>query len=330
MGKPVKIGILGAGHIAATLAYTMRHMEEVECCGVASRSLEKAREFAGKHGFLKAYGSYEEMLADKEVELIYIATQHSHHYSHMKQCIAAGKHVLCEKAFTVNAGQAEEVFNLAEKKGVLVTEAIWTRYMPSRAIINNLLADGVIGEVKTLTANLSYAIADKERIIRPELAGGALLDVGVYTLNFALMHFGNRITQKQSVVHLTETGVDGENVLALSYEDGRLAVLNSGIYGLSDRQGIFYGSKGLMVVDNINNPLEVKIYDEKRKLVKTVAMPEQINGYEYEIRETIECMQKGEKECPSMKHEDTLEVLRIMDEFRSEWGVQYPNEKDAG
>lgn len=330
MNKPVKIGILGAGNIAATLAYTMQRMEEAECYGVASRSFEKAREFAGKHGFLKAYGSYEEMLADKEAELIYIATPHSHHYAHMKQCIDAGKHVLCEKAFTVNAGQAKEVFDLAEKKGVLVTEAIWTRYMPSRTIINNLLADGVIGEVKTLTANLSYAIADKERIIRPELAGGALLDVGVYTLNFALMHFGNRIAQKQSVAHLTETGVDGQNVMTLSYEDGRLAVLNSGIYGRSDRQGIFYGSKGWMVVDNINNPLEVKIYDENRKLVKTAAMPAQINGYEYEIRETIECMKKGEKECPSMKHEDTLEVLRIMDEFRSEWGVCYPNEKVDG
>ena len=330
MNKPVKIGILGAGNIAATLAYTMRHIEEVECYGVASRTLEKAQEFAEKHGFLKAYGSYEEMLADKEVELVYIATPHSHHYTHMKQCIDAEKHVLCEKTFTVNAGQAEEVFRLAEEKGVLVTEAIWTRYMPSRTIINNLLADGVIGEVKTLTANLSYMIANKERIIRPELAGGALLDVGVYTLNFALMHFGNRITQKQSVVHMTETGLDGQNVMTLSYEDGRLAVLNSGIYGLSDRQGIFYGSKGFMVVDNINNPLEVKIYNEKRELLKTVTMPEQINGYEYEIRETIECIKKGEKECPSMKHEDTLEVLRIMDEFRSEWGVHYPNEKVAG
>lgn len=327
MEKTVKIGILGAGNIAATLAYTMRHMEEAECYAVASRSLEKAREFAEKHGFSKAYGSYEEMLADNEVELVYIATPHSHHYAHMKQCIAAGKHVLCEKAFTVNARQAEEVFRQAKEKGVLVTEAIWTRYMPSRAIINKLLADGVIGEVKTLTANLSYAIASKERIIRPELAGGALLDVGVYPLNFALMHFGNRIIKKQSVVHLTENGVDGQNVMTLSYKDGRLAILNSGIYGLSDRQGVFYGSEGWMVVDNVNNPLEVKIYNKKRELLKTVSMPEQINGYEYEIRETIECIKKGEKECPSMKHEETLEVLRIMDEFRCEWGVHYPNEE---
>lgn len=322
----VKIAVLGAGYIAKVLAYTMRNMKEVECYAVASRSREKAEEFAKKHGFRKAYGSYEEMLLDKEVELVYIATPHSHHYAHMKQCIEAGKHVLCEKAFTVNAKQAEEIFALADKRGILVTEAIWTRYMPSRDIINDLLVDGVIGDVKTLTANLSYAISDKERIISPALAGGALLDVGVYTLNFALMHFGSRIAKKSSVVHLTQTGVDGQNVMTLSYEDGKLAVLNSGIYGLSDRQGIFYGSKGWMVVDNINNPLEVKIYNEERKLWKTVSMPEQINGYEYEILETIECMRKGEKECPSMKHEDTLEVLRIMDEFRSEWGIHYPNE----
>lgn len=325
----MKIGILGAGHIAGTLAYTMQQLEEAECYAVASRSLEKAKEFAGKHGFEKAYGSYEEMLSDKEVELVYIATPHSHHYRHMKLCIEAGKHILCEKAFTVNTRQAEEIFRLAKEKNVLVTEAIWTRYMPSRKIINDLLAQGVIGEVKTLTANLDYAISDKERLIRPELAGGALLDVGVYTLNFALMHFGNEISDINSVVHLTETGVDGQNVITLSYEDNRLAVLTSGIYGLSDRQGVFYGSEGWMVIDNINNPLEVKVYNEKRELQKTVSMPEQINGYEYQILETIACIRKGEKECPSMRHEDTLEVMRMMDALRKEWGVCYPGEVEG-
>lgn len=322
----MKIGILGAGNIAGTLAYTMQNLNEAECYAVASRSLEKAKEFASRYGFEKAYGSYEEMLADENVELVYIATPHSHHYRHMKLCIEAGKHILCEKAFTVNTRQAEEIFRLAKEKEVLVTEAIWTRYMPSRKIINDLLAQGVIGEVKTLTANLDYAIADKERLIRPELAGGALLDVGVYTLNFALMHFGNEIVDMNSVVHLTKTGVDGQNVITLSYKDERLAILNSGIYGLSDRQGIFYGSKGWMVVDNINNPLEVKVYDQNRELCKTVRMPEQINGYEYQILETIACIEKGEKECPSMRHEDTLEVMRMMDSLRKEWGVCYPDE----
>ena len=124
------------------------------------------------------------------------------------------------------------------------------------------------------------------------------------------MHFGNSIAKKQSVVHLTETGVDGQNVITLSYEDGRLAILNSGIYGLSDRQGIFYGSKGFMVVENINDPQEVKIYDKERKLCRTIPMPEQINGYEYEILETIDCIQKGKMECPSMRHADTLELRK--------------------
>lgn len=324
----MKTAILGAGRIAGTLAVTMQALAEVECYAVASRSLQKAQAFAKQHGFQKAYGSYEEMLADEAVELVYIATPHSHHYEHMKLCIEAGKHVLCEKAFTTTKKQAEEIFRLAKERDVLVTEAIWTRYMPSREIINGLLAEGVIGEVKTLTANLSYAVSGKERIIRPELAGGALLDVGVYTLNFALMHFGNRIARKQSAAQLTETGVDGQNAITLFYEDGRLAVLNSGIYGMSDRQGIFYGSKGWMVVDNINNPLEVKIYNEKRELCRTVSVPEQINGYEYEILETINCIQNHKRECPSMRHEDTLEVMEMMDAFRQEWGVRYPCETD--
>ena len=322
----MKIGILGAGNIAGVFAGMLEHLEEVQRYAVASRNLEKAEAFAKQYGFEKAYASYEEMLSDHEVELVYVATPHSHHYAHMKMCIEAGKHVLCEKAFTVNAKQAEEIFALAGQKGVLVTEAIWTRYMPSRQIINELLAEGVIGEVKTLTANLDYAISDKERLIRPELAGGALLDVGVYTLNFALMHFGNNIANIKSTVQLTETGVDGQNAMVLSYEDGRMAVLTSGMYGYSDRQGIFYGSKGFMCVDNINDPLEVKIYNEKQELVKAVSMPEQINGYEYELLETIECIKKGAKECPSMPHADTVEVLRMMDGLRKEWGVKYPEE----
>ncbi|MBD5445206.1 MAG: Gfo/Idh/MocA family oxidoreductase [Lachnospiraceae bacterium] len=325
----MRIGILGAGNIARKLAYTMSQLEEAECYAVASRSLENAQHFASEYGFEKAYGSYEEMLADENVELVYIATPHSHHYSHMKLCIEAGKHVLCEKAFTVNEKQAREVFRLAKEKDVLVTEAIWTRYMPSRKIINDLLAEGIIGEVKTLTANLDYNIVDKERIIRPELAGGALLDVGVYTINFALMHFGNKIAKKHSVVHMTDTGVDGQNVITLSYEDDRMALLTSGVYGISDRQGIFYGSKGYMVVDNINDPTAVNIYDENHELIKAVAMPEQINGYEYEIIETIDCIKKGMRECPSMIHEDTLEVMRIMDELRREWGVCYPEEIES-
>lgn len=320
----MKIGILGAGSIAGTLAETMNKMPEVECYGVSSRDLEKARAFAKEHGFLHAFGSYEGMLSDEEVELVYIATPHSHHYQHMKMCLDAGKHILCEKSFTVNAAQAEEIFRIAEEKKLLVTEAIWTRYMPSRKIINELLAEKAVGDVKKLTANLSYPLCDKERIMKPELAGGALLDVGIYTLNFSYMHFGDGVANMQSAAQLTNEGVDGENGIFLLYQDGRMAVLNSGIHGKSDSQGVFYGSAGCMIVENINNPEAIRIYDKDCNLLREIKVPEQISGYEYEITETITCIQEGRLECPSMPHAETLKMMRVMDALREEWGVRYP------
>ncbi|MDO4260448.1 MAG: Gfo/Idh/MocA family oxidoreductase [Eubacteriales bacterium] len=323
----MKIGIIGAGGIAGTMAATVSRMDDVTRCAVASRDLTKARAFAEAYGFEKAYGSYEELVSDPEVDFVYIATPHSHHFEHAALCIRHSKHVLCEKAFTMNAAQAEELFRLAGEHGVLITEAIWTRYMPSRRIINELLEEGVIGEVRTLTANLSYRICQNERIVRPELAGGALLDVGVYPLNFALMHFGNGYQSISSSAVMTDTGVDGQNCLTLAWPDGRFAVLNSGIYGESDRRGTFYGSEGYMVVENINNPEEILIYDNSHRQIRRVEVPEQISGYEYEVRELMNCIRRGEKECPSMPHAETLRVMRIMDGLRSEWGIVYPQER---
>ncbi len=320
----MKIGILGAGRIAGTLAETMNKMPEVDCYGVASRDLEKAKAFAKEHGFAHAFGSYEGMLADEKIELVYIATPHSHHYQHMKMCLDAGKHVLCEKSFTVNAAQAKEIFRIAEDKKLLATEAIWTRYMPSRKMINDLLDEKVIGEVWKLTANLNYPLCDKERIVKPELAGGALLDVGVYPLNFAYMHFGDGVSKIQSAAQLTDAGVDSENGMILLYQDGRMAVLNSGIHAKSDSQGVFYGSHGCMIVENINNPEAIKIYDKDRNLLREIKVPEQISGYEYEITETIACIRDGKPECPSMPHAETIKMMQIMDVLRAEWGVQYP------
>ncbi len=322
----MKIGILGAGRIAAILAETMNKMPEVDCYGVASRDLEKAKIFAKDHGFQHAFGSYEEMLSDENVELIYIATPHSHHYQHIKMCLDAGKHVLCEKSFTVNEKQAAQVLRLAKEKKLLLTEAIWTRYMPSRKIIDDLLAEKAVGDVKKMTANLNYPLLEKERIVKPELAGGALLDVGIYPLNFAYMHFGDGVKEMHSAAQMTDAGVDGENGMLLLYEDGRMAVLNSGIHGKSDSQGVFYGSEGCMIVENINNPEAIKIYDTEGKLIRDIKVPEQISGYEYEILETINCIKEGKLECPSMPHSETLKMMRVMDELRASWGMKYPDE----
>lgn len=198
--------------------------------------------------------------------------------------------------------------------------------MPSRKIIDDLLAEKVIGDVRKMTANLNYPLLEKERIVKPELAGGALLDVGIYPLNFAYMHFGDGVKEMHSAAQMTSAGVDGENGMLLLYEDGRMAVLNSGIHGKSDSQGVFYGSEGCMIVENINNPESVKIYDTDRNLVREIQVPEQISGYEYEITETISCIKEGKLECPSMPHAETLKMMRVMDELRASWGMKYPEE----
>lgn len=323
----MKIGVLGTGGIVKSVTPTLQRMENMECYAIASRTLDRAQQAAQEYGYEKAYGSYEELVKDSEVELVYIATPHSRHYDDMKLCIEHKKPVLCEKAFTMNAKQAKEIKELAAKQGVFVAEAIWTRYMPSRKMIQDVLASGMIGNATTLTANLSYVICQNYRIIAPELAGGALLDVGVYGVNFATMHFGEDIERIESSVQFTETGVDGRESITIFYKDGRMAVLTHGIYARSDRKGIFYGDKGYIVVENINNPQSISVYDTEDKLVKYMEVPEQISGYEYQFDECAERIQAGKIESESMPLEDSIFVMEVMDKLRSDWGLVYPQEK---
>lgn len=322
--KIYKIGIIGCGHIAAKMAATLGGMKGVMRYAVASRSADKAQQFASDWQFAKAYDSYEALANDPEVDLVYIATPHALHYDHARLCILKGKPVLCEKAFTANARQAEELLQLAEEKGVFITEAIWTRYMPLSLRIQELLQSGIIGTPHTLSANLSYPIADKERIIRPELAGGALLDIGVYTLNFAAMTFDAEIEQTHAVCRKTETGVDAQESITLFYKDGKMATLQASIYAQSDRQGIIAGDKGFMVVENINNPQSVRITDRQYNTIAMYYAPPQITGFEYQVNACIEALEKGWLESPYMPHAETLRIMRQMDALRKEWGVVYP------
>lgn len=322
----MKIGIIGCGAMSGKFAGTLVQMQEAECYAAASRALEHAEKFTKEHGFEKAYGSYEELCEDPEVELVYIATPHCCHYENMELCIRHKKPVLCEKAFTLNAEEAGQIKMLAEQENVFVSEAIWTRYMPSRKLIQEIIESGIIGNISTLTANLSYPITHKERIMRPELAGGALLDVGVYGLNFALMHFGTDIERIESTVRMTDTGVDGMESITIFFRGGRMAVLTHGIYGRSDRKGIFYGDKGYIIVENINNPQSISVYDKEDRLLQRTDVPEQISGYEYEVLECIEAVRAGKKESFSMPLEESVRVMKIMDELRGQWGLVYPQE----
>lgn len=328
MFKQKRIGIMGTGKIAGIMAGTIKKMKNVKCYGVASRSEERAHEFANKYGIKVVYTSYEEMVLDSKIDLIYVATPHSEHYANMKLCIENGKNVLCEKAFTANAKQAEEILALAKEKDVFVAEAMWVRYMPMLTTIKSVLNSGMIGEPKMLTANLGYHISDKQRLMDPMLAGGTLLDLGVYTLNFAAMMFGKDIERMDSSCTLTDTGVDASESITLTYKDGRMAVLSCTMNGISDRRGVIYGTKGYIVVENINNFESVTVYDASHKAAKPTKAPKQITGYEYEVYSCLEAIEKGEMECWEMPHEETLRIMKQMDELRLQWGVVYPFEKE--
>ena len=327
LGK-FNIGILGTGNIAGIMADTINKMKGVKLYAVASREKVKADVFAGKYGCKKAYGSYEELAADKKVDLIYIATPHSEHFANAKMCIENERPVLCDKAFTANAQQAEELLKLAEEKGVFITEAIWTRYMPMLTTIREVIGSGVIGEPRTLTANLGYVINQVNRLRDPALAGGALLDVGVYPLNFALMIFGDNIERISSNCTYTDTGVDEQNSFTLQYLDGKVAHLNSSMVSMSDRMGVVYGTKGYIVVENINNFESVAVYDSNYKRVGMYKCPKKISGYEYEVLASIKAIQNHQLECEEMPHSETIRVMKIMDSLRKEWGIVYPFEKE--
>ena len=322
----MKFGILATGPMAQTFTDTLAKMAEVELYAVASRSLDKAIAFKEKNHFTKAYGSYLELLEDENVEIVYIVTPQNTHFELMKMCIEHNKPVLCEKAFTLNANQAKEIKRLANEKKVFVAEALWPRYMPSRKIIDEAINSGIIGTPKVLTGNLSYIIYMNKRIVDINLGGGALLDVGVYGLNFALMHFGTDIAKIDSSVQFTDTGVDGQETITLHYSDGRIASLTHGIYSRSDRKGIVWGDKGYLVIENINNPSSVDAYDTSDNLLKHYDIPKQISGYEYEIQECIDCIKQGKIESDSIPLNDSIVLMETMDKIRNIWGLKYPQE----
>ena len=319
----MKVGIIGAGGIAVTMARTLNQMEDATAYAVASRSLEKAETFAKEHQVEKAYGSYEEMLQDPEVELVYVATPHSHHY---ELALCYGKPVLCEKAFTANAEQAEEILSISEEKKLFVGEAMWTRFLPSRKMIDEVVSSGEIGQVHMITANLGYDIRMVERLRNPALAGGALLDVGIYPLTFIRMITSSKITSIDTSCVKLETGVDAQNTVTFVFEDGCMATMHSSMLGGTEQAGIVYGDKGYLIAWNINNVSHIQIFDNDRKLLREEKVPAQITGFEYEVRAAMEAIRDGKMESPQMPHSETLYMMRLMDGLRKRWGVRYPFE----
>ncbi|KFI63888.1 NAD-dependent oxidoreductase [Bifidobacterium cuniculi] len=334
---PLKVAILGAGRIAVSMARTLtmmaaddRYRTLVDPYAVASRDQARADAFAKEHGLPKAYGSYEAMLADPEVDLVYIATPHSLHAKQAIACMRAGKHVLVEKAFALNVEQARAMIDVSEDTGRFCGEAIWTRFMPSRLLVDEALSAGEIGDVTAVHANLCYPMTHKARLKDPRLGGGALLDVGVYPLNFIDMVLGERELRRLDTTMVTfPTGVDAQNSTTLVYANDTMATAYSSMMNASDRDGRVDGTEGYLVCRNINDIEGIDIYGTDHELKRHVDVPAQLTGYEYEVKAAVRAIRAGRRDCPEMTHADTLRMMALMDRIRREWGLHYPTEDDA-
>ena len=322
--KILRVGIVGAGRIAAVAAKTLNAMTECQAYAIGSRQQEKADAFAREWKMPKAYGSYAALINDPDVDLLYIATPHSHHYDVTRQAIEAGKPCLVEKTFMANYREAKAIIDLAHERKVFIAEAIWTRYQPAVDIVRQLIAEGRIGTPRLITATLAYPMMKKERIFRPDLCGGALLDVGVYAINFVRMFTNAPVASIDGHCVKNDKGMDLTNTMTMVLEDGIVANLQSSAMCVGDNTGVIAGSDANIVIDNINNPQTITLYKRDRELMEQISVPQQITGYEYEFLACRQALLEGLLEPREMPHQETLYIMQLMDELRRQWGVRYP------
>ena len=322
------VGIIGTGWIAEKAAITLAGLTQCEAYAVGSRHQETADAFASKWNIEKAYGSYASLIADPDIDLVYVGTPHSHHYDVTREALLAGKPCLVEKAFMANARQTKDILDLAHERKVFLAEAIWTRYQPVVKMVRDLISSGRIGEPRLVTATLGYSMGDKPRIMRPDLCGGALLDLGVYALNFARMFFDADIVNIESQCVKSTTGMDLTNAFSLVLSDGVLCNLQSSAACVGDNIGVIAGTEGNLIIDNINNPQTITVNGPDRTYVETIRVPKQITGYEYQFIACRQALIDGLLEPREMPHAETLYIMELMDGLRQKWGVRYPMDEE--
>ena len=319
----MRVGIIGAGHIAEKAAKTLDAMGDAQCIAVGSRSLQRAQTFAARFGIPRPYGSYDELLADPDVDLVYIALPHSHHFDAACRAIEAGKHCLVEKSFMMDGRQAREVLRMARERGVLVAEAMWTRYLPIIRTAREIIESGAIGKVRTLSASVGYDVSAKERIRRPELGGGALLDLGVYCLTFVRMFGGAAIAHVSSRCTTLPTGVDAGETIVLELENGVLATARASAVSQDCNIAVIAGETGYLVFNDTIHPTKLSLLRKGHVLEKEFNAPPEISGFEYEFRACRDAILEGRLEVPQMPHDEIILVMDLMDNLRREWGVKF-------
>ena len=321
----IKWGIIGLGGIAHHFAKDLLLVDDANLYAVASRSIEKANEFGNQYGAEKCYGSYEALLNDSEVDIVYIATPHNSHLKLSIQAIEHGKHILCEKPVGVNQFQAKEVTSLAKTHGVFFMEALWSRFNPSILKTLSLIKEGAIGKVSYINADFSFNAlkGGKKRLFDINLAGGALLDIGIYPLFLSYMVFG--IPEAlEATAHFSDQGADMQTSMSLKYNEG-IANLYCGFTANSDMVAKIYGSEGAIYISSrwheaqgltlIKNE-ETTVYD----------LPTTGKGYYYEILECHSCLKNKKTESDLWSYKHSVALMGIIDRVKNKIGLHYPFE----
>lgn len=343
MKKTVNWAILAPGIIANSMAFAMKESmkndERICMYAVGSRNLERSIAFADKWGFKKAYGSYDDLLKDPEVDAVYISNPHAFHFDSVMQCLNAGKHVLCEKPAGCNLKQLSTMIETAKSKKLFFMEAMWTAFNPTVNAIRNVIDKGIIGEIKNIESHFCNRIPfdPKHRLWDPDQAGGALLDLGIYNIYFALFmtHF-SPVTSRSSLVRIENT-IDAWNSVTYKFESGATTTFQSACdmpSGSDTHDAIIFGTKGYITVQNffMTQNAQVHVYKSEgggeNDIVENINIPFAANGYEYEMIETTSCILEGKTESAVHPHSHSLELCKMMDDLRGDWGMKYPFEKN--
>lgn len=326
--KKIRWGILGTGTIAWKFAQGLAVLPDAEIVAVGSRGWDTAVSFAQQFNIPHTHGSYEALAQDEEVDVVYIATPHVFHMENSLLCLEYGKAVLCEKPFAINKLQGETVFARARQKGLFIMDAMWTAFLPAMVMARKLVEDGVIGEVRLLTADFGYRaeINPKSRTFDLALGGGALLDVGIYPLALAQMLFGTPL-HISSQAHLGETGADEQTAMILGHEGGQLAVLHTAVRTETPHEAIIMGTEGRI---KIHSPWWMParlILTQPGSDEQIIDVPFEGNGYHYEAAAVMECLRMGKMEHSLMPWTTTLALLETMDTIRAQIGLRYPMER---
>ncbi len=326
MGNTVNWGILGTGSIARKFVTGLAALPDARPAAVGSRAQKTADAFGREFDIPRRHPSYDALAEDPEVDVIYVATPHSLHRENTLLCLDAGKAVLCEKPFAVNADQADEMAAAARRAGRFLMEAMWTRFLPATGVLLELLAERAVGEVRMITADFGFraGLDPAGRLFDPALAGGALLDVGVYPVSLASMVFGGPPDRVAGLADLGQTGVDEQNGMVLGYDGGRLAVLCSAIRTRTAHELHVYGTEGRIRVPDwwhADHLIVIRGDGEER-----IDAPIEGNGYHYQAAEVMSCLADGRTESDRMPLDETVGVMRTLDRIREQWGLRYPME----